>query len=1472
MATAEDDIKAVKGSLRAHKGHLTRLIEEGDRVKAFAAHNPSAFVVQQLETAYAAISSRHQRIQDCYIRLQELDPDNFDAYDTRMDEVSKRFDAIGADLLRVHANCSAPAAPLLATAPTLCPDARVKIDDTLKPTKLTDDHGPVEMRNWLLKFRAWYTTSAMDRRTIGEQQAYFFLCLGSTLETRMRLKVEPTTPIFEIPGDDTSVVSLLEEDFLQRYPIFMRRLEYFRFDQAANQDAVDWIAKLEQKGNEADLHRLSVDQIHVFRVICGCTDKRLREKFLKIKEPTLEKIKEEARVYAAASTITKAFEKPHRGARVTDRPREDKEGKKSIDKMKKKRRCDACGIFGHGSVDCHRKDKLTCHACGKPGHIAPMCRSKAKSRPGSRPGTRPSSPSRPQESNEQRYTSSAGAATKLVTCNVATDFTRPTPRLHARFRTGDISFHFNATPDTGATRSIIAQDVLRHHGISFDTSSSLNLFAANGSHMRCAGTVQLQVLYDGRPEIIVDALVSPDLRNEILLSWHDLLALQVIPVDFPATIAAAVADDSLERLQEDFPDVLRNTLGTHCLRGSPMKIHLRDDVEIRPKKVTTARQFPLHWQAEADREIQRLLDGGILAPVTTPTDWISPGGFVEKPDGSLRLITNFIALNKFVRRPVHPFPCTQEILQGIDASSKYFAKMDAVQGYFQIPLDDTSSQLTTFLLPSGRYRYLRAPMGLCASSDEWCQRSDVALQGLPGVSKLVDDVLVQAPNEHTLLSRIRQVLERCRAHGITISRRKLQIGREVKFAGHIISAKGIMPDPAKTAALSAYPTPHDITSLRSFLGLANQLGHFVPDLAQMSKHLRGLLKKNIAFLWLDEHQQEFEAIKAALTSPLVVSHFNPSLPTEMLTDASRHHGLGYMLVQYDAEGHMRLIHCGSRSLTETESRYATIELECLAIKYAIDKCSFYLKGMGNFTVVTDHRPLLGIFKKDLHTLPNPRLLRLREKIMGYTFDVRWTAGKTHLIADALSRAPVFKPEEEEEEEGLYNAFLCRAVSTDPAMQPLFDAIRDDDNYQSVISALRSGKSPAQLHASHPAKAFGNVWDHLSLLDDEKETLIIYDDTRIVVPAAARPEVLRRLHVPHAGLVKTRKAAQQLYYWPGINNSIKQLVESCSTCQSHLPSQPHEPLQLSDALGPFSHVGVDLLEFAGQHWVCMVDRYSGFPFTKKLRSLTTTAVLTILETWFRDWGFPTVIRTDGGPQFRTEFDDFCKAKGIIHELSSPYNPRSNGLAESGVKAVKTLLSKCHETGEDFFTALTEWRNVPRADGFSPAQMLLGRRQRGLLPALPPDDINHEEAVAARRHARDTGAAYHDAHAHPLPTLSQGQRVLIQHPLTKKWDSHGTVSDIREDGRSYEIQTDRGTAILRNRRFLRPCSLQVPTADSAMDNHPSEEASGHPRRSPRLIAKKSVHFSSDLHKTDNVPLQKRFSRHRLRQGGGQGRLIR
>ena len=468
-------------------------------------------------------------------------------------------------------------------------------------------------------------------------------------------------------------------------------------------------------------------------------------------------------------------------------------------------------------------------------------------------------------------------------------------------------------------------------------------------------------------------------------------------------------------------------------------------------------------------------------------------------------------------------------------------------------------------------------MGMKNSSDVFCHRTDDILAGIPDLLKIVDDALLQADSEEELLVLLRMALTACRAGNLTLSKNKVCWGKTVNFAGYIIAHNGVYPDPKRTAAVANFPVPTDLSALRGFLGLVNQLGHFIPDLAHLTVNLREMLKKGVEWQWLPDHQEAFDLCCRVLTSDLVVKPFDKSCKTELLTDASRLKGLGYALIQRAQDGNPRLIQCSSRSLTSAEKNYATIELECLAIAWAIEDCRFYLLG-ARFEVLTDHKPLEGVFKKPLADLLNPRLLGFRLRLVAYTdFTVIWTEGKTHYIADALSRAPVFDPPERDVPAAVcYNAVV---TPRDPLLCDMYAAAEADQAYKSVIKSINQGVAAADLPEGHPGRLLKSVWHDLSPLDD---TLLMIDASRIVVPVLYRQTVLKQLHTAHSGITRTRALARKYYFWPGMSNDISTMIDSCEICQLLRASNPTEPMQMfNEPVEPMQTVSIDLWSEGGE---------------------------------------------------------------------------------------------------------------------------------------------------------------------------------------------------------------------------------------------------------------------------------------------------
>ena len=395
-----------------------------------------------------------------------------------------------------------------------------------------------------------------------------------------------------------------------------------------------------------------------------------------------------------------------------------------------------------------------------------------------------------------------------------------------------------------------------------------------------------------------------------------------------------------------------------------MRIELTDDAV--PHALSTARNIPFCWRDDVRQQLDELFTKDIIESVQHPTISCHPVVPVAKraSDGSVsgcRLTVDFTKLNRFVKRPAHPVRSPQDAMAAITPGARYFTKLDSKAGYHQVPLREEDQDLTCFIMSWGRFRYKRAPMGIVSSGDVYNQRGDAALGDLPNICKVVDGVLAYDTEYDVHLQHVRQILQRCDEHGITLNPEKCRFAdSEVEFCGYTINSAGYTADDKKIRAIKLSPKPSNVTDLRSFLGLVNQLGSFSSDVSAAAEPLRQLLRPRNAWFWTPAHDEAFVAVKMALLSPPELDFFDPLRRTVLETDAARAGGLGFCLRQLDDAGRWRLVQFGSRFLTETESRYAVIELELLALVSTCRKCTIYLSGMQQFEVMTDHRPLVPI--------------------------------------------------------------------------------------------------------------------------------------------------------------------------------------------------------------------------------------------------------------------------------------------------------------------------------------------------------------------------------------------------------------------------------------------------------------------------------------------------------------------------------
>ena len=195
------------------------------------------------------------------------------------------------------------------------------------------------------------------------------------------------------------------------------------------------------------------------------------------------------------------------------------------------------------------------------------------------------------------------------------------------------------------------------------------------------------------------------------------------------------------------------------------------------------------------------------------------------------------------------------------------------------------------------------------------------------------DILIHGGTQKEHDERLRAVLERLQKAGITLNHKKcLFLVSQLTFLGQVVDSSGIRPDPEKVSAILSIPAPTDVSGVRRFLGVVNQMSKFIPNVAERTHPLRELLVQKNQWVWGEPQEKAFQNIKESLVRSPVLALFNPNYETIVSEDASSY-GLSAVLLQRQPSAEFKPVAFVSRSMTNAEVRYAQIE-EALAFNWS----------------------------------------------------------------------------------------------------------------------------------------------------------------------------------------------------------------------------------------------------------------------------------------------------------------------------------------------------------------------------------------------------------------------------------------------------------------------------------------------------------------------------------------------------------
>lgn len=1228
-----------------------------------------------------------------------------------------------------------------------------------------------------LQFEFYMTATGLDNKPDARKVAIFLSVAGAEA-----LNIFQTLNLTaEQKQKYNDVVKAFAEYCKPRVNQAVERFKFFNRRQQVNESFDHFLTDLKLLAKNCSFEQQEESLLRDL-VIIGIRSNELRESLLRIPDVTLKTVEQSCRASESSKFQAKQMAHNEHDVYQVKRGSDNKRSNQERDKKKEQARyeerydCKKCGRR-HGRSNCPAYGKK-CNVCKGLNHFEIGCFK--------RNSNNKTKKQIAQVESEIEQESSQSPELFVDLISVVNNNKLPSHKETWYERLKINNKMIVVKLDTGAQCNILPinlyNKIRNSDDVLLDNCSS-DLRSYGGNKLNVFGTKIFDVFC--RNKLYKVKFVIVGVEGDVLLGGNACIKMNLVKKVLEVSTVNNNNNHSAENVLELINENKKVFQGTGLI---PFKYKIILKANAVPV-VSSCRRVADKIMPRLKESLENLVQRDIIYKIEEPTEWVNNITIVEKNDGSIRICLDPVNLNKNICYDQHPIPTVEEISLKLRGKS-VFTVLDMKEGFYHVQLDDESCKLCTFITPFGKYCFKRLPFGLSVSPEVFQRMNEKVFEGLE-VGIYFDDIVIAGKDEYEHDMLLKQVIERAKKFGVVFNTKKIQYKSEsIRFLGQIFNKEGVRPNNEYIQAILAIEKPKNKKEVLRFLGMVNYLIKYLPSLSELSFPLRQLIKNNIEFVWTSDIDKSFVDIKQLIANITTLKIFDPNLPIVVQTDASQY-GIGGCLLQ---EG-QPIAFC-SKSLTNTEIKYSQIEKEYLAIAFCLKK--FHYCVYGRFIKInSDHKPLVAIHEKEFNKV-SLRLQRIKLQLLPYNFTVEYLPGKFLFIADLLSRSFIKVPMTATESDTpvmIHNVEVVLPIS-DERLKEIRVETAKDENLKEVRHKIenewpRNIKEIKKLELKHYYK----IKDKLLVKDD-----LIFFNEKLVIPKSLRLKMLKKLHIAHFGVSKTKARARKIFYWPGINNDIENFILKCQICIKYSNSNIKEPLIAHErSETPFQKVGIDILDFCDEAYLVLVDYYSNWIDLVKLKSKTAHECITHLKRIFANFGIPNIVISDNVPFKSQIFDEFAKTWEFTLITSSPRYPKSNGLAEKAVGIAKAILKKCYETNTDIQLALLEYRNSPVKDlKFSPSEMLNSRLLRTSLP------INNELLKPTIVHAKfekhfKTQKHYYDRSARKRENFNIGDSVYIQNE-EGLWETAIIIKKATTP-RSYVLRKEGGKVVRRNSSFIK-----------------------------------------------------------------------